>query len=261
MCAKACKKRLLVKSVWRDCGATALRTGHREFEEVVRAVSGSGRGHNTTLLQQTLNDTAVPPSMPLAASWSAVSLLSHLCCVSCGFTPSLSLCITRSLSHSHPLLDICLCLHHQQVQIYVDRGLSEVLARQVARELTDKDVVRAHARDELGIDLDSLANPWQASIHYSLPDWQGESLVRAIAAACGFQLWLQSRAAAACAGRRRHVVAHLHVLSFLLPSSPHNHHIRPAGHRGCPSASALSCRCWLVLSFQTGVPASSACVW
>jgi hypothetical protein len=48
-----------------------------------------------------------------------------------------------------------------QVQIYIDRGLSEPLARAVAQELTDKDVLRAHARDELGIDLDALANPLQ----------------------------------------------------------------------------------------------------
>jgi VIT1/CCC1 family predicted Fe2+/Mn2+ transporter len=43
----------------------------------------------------------------------------------------------------------------------VQRGLSEQLARQVAEELTAKDVVRAHARDELGIDIDELANPFQ----------------------------------------------------------------------------------------------------
>ena len=47
--------------------------------------------------------------------------------------------------------------------IYMARGVSEGLAWQVARELTEKDVIRAHARDELGIDLDALANPWQAS--------------------------------------------------------------------------------------------------
>jgi hypothetical protein len=41
------------------------------------------------------------------------------------------------------------------------RGLSPALARQVAEELTAKDVIRAHARDELGIDIDELANPWQ----------------------------------------------------------------------------------------------------
>ncbi len=33
----------------------------------------------------------------------------------------------------------------------------------MAVELTAKDVIRAHARDELGIDLDDLSNPWKAS--------------------------------------------------------------------------------------------------
>lgn len=53
------------------------------------------------------------------------------------------------------------------VAIYAGRGLSEATARQVARELSAgdvHDVVRAHARDELGIDVDALANPLQASL-------------------------------------------------------------------------------------------------
>ncbi len=33
----------------------------------------------------------------------------------------------------------------------------------MAEELTAKDVIRAHARDELGIDMDAMANPFQAS--------------------------------------------------------------------------------------------------
>ncbi|KAL4428681.1 hypothetical protein ABPG77_009787 [Micractinium sp. CCAP 211/92] len=49
-------------------------------------------------------------------------------------------------------------------QIYVGRGLPYDLARQVAEVLTEKDVIRAHARDELGIDIDELANPLQAAI-------------------------------------------------------------------------------------------------
>ena len=36
-------------------------------------------------------------------------------------------------------------------------------AAQVAEELTAKDVIRAHARDELGIDMDDLARPLQAA--------------------------------------------------------------------------------------------------
>jgi len=48
--------------------------------------------------------------------------------------------------------------------IYESRGLSKALAKQVATELTEKDVIRAHARDELGIDLDELSNPLQACV-------------------------------------------------------------------------------------------------
>lgn len=49
-------------------------------------------------------------------------------------------------------------------QIYINRGLTPDLAREVAEELTAHDVIRAHARDELGIDLDDLSNPLQAAL-------------------------------------------------------------------------------------------------
>jgi VIT1/CCC1 family predicted Fe2+/Mn2+ transporter len=48
--------------------------------------------------------------------------------------------------------------------LYVDKGLSEETARQVALELTEHDALAAHAEVELGIDPDSLTNPWQAAI-------------------------------------------------------------------------------------------------
>lgn len=52
--------------------------------------------------------------------------------------------------------------------IYIGRGISPGLARQVAVELTETDVIKAHARDELGIDLDELANPLQAALASAL---------------------------------------------------------------------------------------------
>lgn len=48
-------------------------------------------------------------------------------------------------------------------EIYIGRGLPEALAREVAEKLTEKDAVRAHARDELGIDIDDHPDPWQAA--------------------------------------------------------------------------------------------------
>ncbi len=47
--------------------------------------------------------------------------------------------------------------------IYEQRGLDSGLAKQVAQQLHDHDAVGSHARDELGIDHEALANPGQAA--------------------------------------------------------------------------------------------------
>ncbi len=49
-------------------------------------------------------------------------------------------------------------------QIYCSRGLDEPLARQVARQLTERDALGAHARDELGISETVKARPLQAAL-------------------------------------------------------------------------------------------------
>jgi VIT1/CCC1 family predicted Fe2+/Mn2+ transporter len=48
--------------------------------------------------------------------------------------------------------------------IYVQRGLDRTLARQVAEQLTAKDALAAHARDELGISAINAARPVQAAL-------------------------------------------------------------------------------------------------
>ncbi|MEV6396298.1 VIT family protein [Streptomyces sp. NPDC051907] len=47
--------------------------------------------------------------------------------------------------------------------LLAERGLSEEVAREAAVQLTERDALRAHARVELGIDPDALANPWHAA--------------------------------------------------------------------------------------------------
>ena len=47
--------------------------------------------------------------------------------------------------------------------IYRQRGLSASLADRVAAELSAGDALIHHARDELGLDPESLAEPWQAA--------------------------------------------------------------------------------------------------
>jgi len=48
--------------------------------------------------------------------------------------------------------------------LYEAKGMSAELARQVAKELTDRDPLRAHADAELGLNPDELTNPWHAAL-------------------------------------------------------------------------------------------------
>lgn len=50
------------------------------------------------------------------------------------------------------------------VGLYRDQGLSEQTAVQVARELTERDALRAHLAAELHIDQDDVVSPWTAAI-------------------------------------------------------------------------------------------------
>ena len=54
--------------------------------------------------------------------------------------------------------------HEELADIYVQRGLDQKLARQVAEQLMKKDALGAHARDELGISELSTARPIQAAL-------------------------------------------------------------------------------------------------
>eukprot|EP00762_Andalucia_godoyi_P002369 ANDGO_02654.mRNA.1 Fe(2+)/Mn(2+) transporter pcl1 len=53
-------------------------------------------------------------------------------------------------------------------KIYEKKGLSRNLAKQVAVELSAKDVLKAHLMDELRLDSDDLSNPWQAAIYSTI---------------------------------------------------------------------------------------------
>lgn len=53
-------------------------------------------------------------------------------------------------------------------QIYIDRGLTPELAHEVAVQLTEKDALEAHARDEIGINEVTSAKPLQAAFSSAL---------------------------------------------------------------------------------------------
>ncbi|GAB1579381.1 VIT family protein [Bordetella petrii] len=60
--------------------------------------------------------------------------------------------------------------------IYVGRGVSPDLARQVAEQLTRHDALDAHARDELGISVHNRARPVQAAVASALSFASGAAL-------------------------------------------------------------------------------------
>ncbi|MFK7955037.1 MAG: VIT family protein [Lysobacterales bacterium] len=61
-------------------------------------------------------------------------------------------------------------------EIYVDRGLSQSLADQVAAQLMGHDALSAHARDELGISALTQARPAQAAFTSALTFATGSAL-------------------------------------------------------------------------------------
>jgi VIT1/CCC1 family predicted Fe2+/Mn2+ transporter len=70
--------------------------------------------------------------------------------------------------------------------IYAARGLEPDLARRVAEQLSARDRLAAHARDELGLSADALARPFQAAWTSALSFTAGAALpLAAIAATPG----------------------------------------------------------------------------
>lgn len=67
--------------------------------------------------------------------------------------------------------------------IYVGRGLTYKLARQVATQLTSHDALGAHARDELGLSAALSAKPVQAALSSALGFSVGAALPLAVSAA------------------------------------------------------------------------------
>jgi vacuolar iron transporter family protein len=61
-------------------------------------------------------------------------------------------------------------------KIYVKRGLDQKLAGEVAKQLSRKDALGAHARDELGISKAMSANPIQASMASAISFSVGSAL-------------------------------------------------------------------------------------
>lgn len=73
-------------------------------------------------------------------------------------TEQADIALERAELLAHPEHEI-----EELTAIYVGRGLTPALARQVAEQLSHHDALGAHLRDELGIELSRLARPLQAA--------------------------------------------------------------------------------------------------
>ncbi len=76
-------------------------------------------------------------------------------------------------------------------RIYQQRGVSEEVSWEVARQLTATDALRAHARDELGVDPDALSRPFQAAWTSAVSFALGAAmpLVTIAAVTAGARVW------------------------------------------------------------------------
>lgn len=84
--------------------------------------------------------------------------------------------------------------------IYVERGLEPDLARQVAVQLTEKDALASHLRDELGITDIAVARPLQAAVSSAVAFAVGAALplLTAWLAEGPWLVWLVSLVSLVC---------------------------------------------------------------
>ncbi|MBS0359988.1 MAG: VIT family protein [Proteobacteria bacterium] len=87
----------------------------------------------------------------------------------------------------------------EMTAIYVSRGLTPDLARQVAEQLNAGDALAAHARDELGIWEHTQARPVQAALTSALTFSVGAALPLAVAALAPVPVMIPAISAAALA--------------------------------------------------------------
>ncbi len=91
---------------------------------------------------------------------------------------------------------------NELTKIYVNRGLDEILAKQVASQLMEKDALTAHARDELGINEITTARPIQAALTSAATFTIGALLPLLTALICpgNLLIWIVSLASLASLG-------------------------------------------------------------
>ena len=135
---------------WLRAAVLGANDGTISVASLVVGVAASGASKDTLLLTGVAGLVAGAMSM---AAGEYVSVQSQ------ADTEAADMAKERGELESEPERELA-----ELTAIYVDRGLDEPLARQVAVQLTAGDALAAHARDELGITETLRARPLQAAL-------------------------------------------------------------------------------------------------
>ena len=135
---------------WLRASVLGANDGIVSVAGLVVGVAASGAGHDTVLLTGVAGLVAGAMSM---AAGEYVSVQSQ------ADAERADLVLEKKELADDPATEL-LELEH----IYVRRGLTPTLAREVARQLTSQDALPAHARDELGLTDTLRARPLQAAL-------------------------------------------------------------------------------------------------
>jgi vacuolar iron transporter family protein len=164
--AKHIERHVIQRMGWLRAAVLGANDGIVSTASLIVGVSASGADRNAILVAGTAGLVAGAMSM---AAGEYVSVSSQ------ADAEKADLARERSELTETPEFEM-----RELTQIYVDRGLDLPLARQVAEQLTAKDALKAHARDELGITDFSAARPIQAAITSAITFSVGAGLPLAV---------------------------------------------------------------------------------
>ena len=140
---------LSYRAGWLRAAVLGANDGILSVASVVIGVAASGAGRSAVA---TAGITALSAGAMSMAAGEFVSVSSQR------DTENADLALEKRELAANPTGEL-----RELTEIYVDRGLSQGLAAQVAETLTGHDALEAHARDELGLDEDRRARPLQAA--------------------------------------------------------------------------------------------------
>ncbi|WP_322507200.1 VIT family protein [Anaerolinea sp.] len=139
---------------WIRAAVLGANDGIVSIASLLMGVAAAGTGHSGILIAGVAGLVAGAMSMA-AGEYVSVSSQSD--------TEKADLARERAELAADPAAEL-----EELTQIYVQRGLDEALARQVAMQLSERNAFEAHARDELGMSEVTVARPVQAALTSAL---------------------------------------------------------------------------------------------